>query len=322
MTGENTNHHTPVLLKEVDSFLELNITNESRTKLFDGTLGGGGYSFNFLKKGWEVYSCDLDSEAISKFKYKIESEKIPLENSHLTNSNFSKYIQEFEPNFFDGIVLDLGFSSNQLESSQRGFSYLKPDDYLDLRYDFGSLKPCWKMLYETRSAENLGKILFTYSGEELSFRIARSLISLIDAKKLESELKQDPIKVSEVVKAIEQAIPAKFRPKRNAILSRTWQALRIWTNKEFENLELFLSFSLSKLRLGGKLAVVSFHSLEDKIVTKFMRKASILMEVDDFGNKKSDYKVLTNKAVLPSPEEVSNNPRSRSAMLRVIEKKV
>jgi 16S rRNA (cytosine1402-N4)-methyltransferase len=126
--------------------------------------------------------------------------------------------------------------------------------------------------------------------------------------------------VGEVVDMIRNDLPKKFERKINTVLSRVWQALRVWTNSEFELLEDFLPQAVKRLKIGGRLAVVSFNSLEDKRVAKFMRQLAKPVEVNEFGLKEKSFDLLTPKAIEPDEEEVQKNIRSRSAMLRVIEK--
>lgn len=295
------NHHVPVLLSAVLSRIKIELSEKSPT-IFDATLGGGGYSLAFLDQGYKVYGSDLDAPVVNTLNEKFSAGKFEA-----YQGNFSEVIDRFQNGFFDVIVADLGYSSNQLEDSGRGFSYLKPAEDFDLRYDSRRGDPAYAVLSQLEEKE-LGQVIYRNSGEALSIRIARSLKA------------NSPQKVGEVVTAVRQAIPAKFYRKQNAVLSRVWQALRIEVNREFQNLELFLERSLSKLNPGGLLMVVSFHSLEDKIVTKFMRARAKPVSEDMYGNKTYTYEFLTKKPLLPSTEEVENNVRARSATLRILKK--
>lgn len=306
------NVHVPVMLDEVENYL----FNEDFTakKVFDGTFGGGGYTKSFLEKGAQVWACDLDGTAIERFLGNSDENDLTL-----AESNYAEYITTFEDGFFDGIVLDLGFSSNQLAFSGRGFSYQNKEEILDLRYDDTRGLPAWKKMAKLKDFKDLGKVLYEYSGEKLAGKISRSLFEfrydLVLSKKVK---KGEGLTVGEVVDIIVEAIPKKFQNKTNAILSRIWQAMRIWVNNEFESIERFLPKAINKLKPGGRLCIVSFHSLEDKIITKFMRRVSKPITVDDYGNKEWDYELLTKKALKPSEDEVEANPRSRSAVLRVL----
>ena len=305
------NQHTPVLIDKILEFLPNKI--EKNNRLFEGTLGGGGYTNKFIEKVDRLYVCDLDQSAVDNFLNNLDNgNKTRVEAKQ---SNFSEYIKSFEDNFFDFIVLDLGYSSNQLEFSNRGFSYQKKDEVLDIRYDMSSGIPCWQKISKLKSADDLRRILYNYSGEPLAAKFATPLFEFITQN-------QKPSTVEEVVEIIIENIPKKFRKQTNSILSRIWQALRIYTNQEFENLESFLETSTKKLKPNGLLLIVDFHSLEDKIVTKFMRNTAKPIEIDDFGNKQSYFKILTPKGVKPEDEEIDKNPRSRSATLRVLQKLV
>lgn len=297
------NVHVPVLLEGVMSVIN-NEFGESSLTVFDGTLGGGGYSRRFLESGFTVFGSDLDKDVVDTL-----NEGLGDKSFEARHGNYSEIITEFDDNFFDVIVVDLGYSSNQLDSSGRGFSYQKPDETFDLRYDSSRGQAAWEIICG-KPVENLGKILFRNAGETFANRIARSL-------------KEQPVKtVGELVNAVEKAIPRKFWNKRNAVLSRVWQAFRIEVNQEFEHLDIFLHESLPKLKEGGLLMVVDFHSLEDKMVTQFMRQKSKPVSEDMYGNKTYHYKFLTKKALLPSEEEVDTNVRARSAKLRALKKLV
>ncbi len=325
-TKQNTNVHIPVMLDEVKNYLLTNRLEilqqksqenpqEKTVNLFDGTLGGGGYTQEFINianthnLNLNQYSSDLDQTAIDRVLSYIQCpDHINLE---LRQGNFADVIEQFEDEFFDGIVVDLGFSSNQLEVSGRGFSYLHRDEPLDLRYDQNTSHSCSYRLLAIHNWQQLGKIIYDYSGEDLAARIAKAVYN---------SNKKTPWTVGEFVDLVITVIPITALKRKNQIMSRVWQALRIWVNGEFDSLNKFLPIALTKLNKGGRLVVVSFHSLEDKIVTKFMRDECKPVSEDDFGNKTFDYKLLTVRPLAPTPAEITANPRSRSAMTRVIEK--
>ncbi len=324
------NVHIPVLLKEVESFVfrekATNIDKKPETAnsivIFDGTFGGGGYTQSFLEKGGTVFASDLDLEAVEKgekeFSKEIENEKLSLEVG-----NFGEILGKFKDEFFDAMVVDLGFSSNQMEVGGRGFSYQKTEEEFDLRYNTEKGKKAWEKIVNTRTTDELKKIIFKYSGETFSPKIADSLFENIRTKYRSlknSEQETYFFTVGEVVEAIISAIPDKFKNKQNAILSRVWQALRIWTNNEFTSLQKFLDKSVEKIKPGGVIIVVSFHSLEDKMVTQFFRQLAKPLEVDEFGNKQINWKLLTKKAITPSEEEIEKNVRSRSGLMRVLQR--
>lgn len=299
------NKHIPVLLPEVLSFVP-----KHAKAAFDGTLGGGGHTAALLRQELAVTSSDLDNTAIENFqRFLTDSREARWTGLNL---GFDEALKLQEDASLDFILADLGFSSNQLESGNRGFSYQATEEILDLRYDVLEGLPCWRMIQKTRSDE-LGKIIFRYSGETFAPRIARE----IDILKKDQE-KQ--FTVGDIVTAVDKSIPEKFKNKRNAILSRVWQALRIWTNKEFDHLQKFLEVLPYKLNKGGRAAIICFHSLEDKLVTSKFRILSRPHVIDEYGNTKQYFKILTKQPVIPQEGEINANPRSRSALLRVIEK--
>ncbi len=302
------NQHIPVLLEEIKNYTEKYLFSKKKLTVFDGTFGGGGYSSYFLEKGHRVFACDLDADAL-KLGDGL-SNQYPQKLT-LTNKNYLSYITDFKNKNFDIIVLDLGFSSNQLNFSKRGFSYQKDSQKLDLRYDKNDedLEPAYKWIQKISLAEVLAKILFQNSGEPLSTIIANNIF----------KEKQNLVTVEDFKKIIIKSIPFRKLKNKNAILSRIWQAMRIYTNSELEVLKKFLPIAIDKLKKFGLLMIVSFHSLEDKIVTNYMRDIAN-PEADVYGVKDYSFKLLTKKVVIPSTEEVLQNPRSRSAMLRVLQK--
>jgi 16S rRNA (cytosine1402-N4)-methyltransferase len=312
MTDRN-NFHVPVLINSLVEFL--NLPEKQNFWVFDGTLGGGGYTSKFLDLGMKVTACDLDQKAIEFFqKTNQQEEGNKLELKH---GNFAQIIDEFDPNSLDLAVLDLGYSSNQLEDSGRGFSYLKYDQILDLRYDTSQGALCVEKIYALPSVNRLWGIIYRYSGEKFAKPLARGLFDFIHRRSKEDIL---TITVGEVVEVLENNIPSREKHRKNSILSRVWQSLRIWTNNEFASLEEFLDTVPAKLKQGGFLAIICFHSLEDKIVTQRMRELSKPFETDSYGNKSLNYKLLTPKPITPGEKEIQDNKRSRSATLRVLQK--
>lgn len=308
MSNNFINNHYSVLLTEVVELMLKTGSDAAQSNYFDGTFGGGGYSINLsnrlLEKNrkFQIYACDLDNE----------SSKFCPENLFINfkNANFAEYIQEFPDHSLSGIVLDLGFSTNQLLSSKRGFSYKEDNDILDLRYNHTEGLPLHEKLKRLRGSKELSNIIFQNSGEELSRRIAENIF--LNRKSIKT--------VIEFKSEVDKSIPIKFFYKRNSIYSRVWQAMRIWVNEEFVNIEKFLPIALSKLEKNGILVIVNFHSLEDKIVTKFFRNESQPLVLDEYGNKKTSFEFLTPKAIEPSLEEININTASRSAKLRAIKK--
>jgi 16S rRNA (cytosine1402-N4)-methyltransferase len=296
------NVHIPVLLDSVIEYLPAG----KNLQIFDGTFGGGGYSAAFLQQNHRVYATDLDAEA---FKRGFDLAKVNL-NFSIEHTAFDTGLYNFEDSFFDAIVADLGFSSNQLDHSHRGFSYQQVDDVFDLRYNLESGKPAWQLILELKQPNDLGHIIYRNSGERLSMKMGGLI----------QQAMTDRMLVSSIVEIIDSNLAPQDKKHKNKILSRIWQAIRIWVNDEFTILDNFLEHSLIKLKAGGRLIIVDFHSLEDKRVTKFMRAKAKPIELDDYGNKRQDFRILTKKAVGPSESEILVNPRSRSGLLRVLEK--
>lgn len=299
------NVHISVLKQEILDFCPVGAGN-----VFDATLGGGGHTIALLEKGAKVVSSDLDINAIER----VESIIPDTLRAHWTpiHAGFDEALKMQPNNSIDYLIADLGFSSNQLESGGRGFSYLEQGDVLDLRYNAEKGIPCWRLIQKTQK-DDLGKIIYTYSGEKFAGRIAAEL----DIVKRD----KPDLKVADLVAVVTKVLPAKFQKKRNSILSRVWQALRIWTNDEFKHLEKLLDYIPDKLAPGGRAAIICFHSLEDKMVTKRWRMLTKPLVIDEYGNTEQRFLFLTKEAVVPSETEIISNPRSRSATLRVIERK-
>jgi 16S rRNA (cytosine1402-N4)-methyltransferase len=309
----NQNSHIPVLLDPIISNFLTKNDNKSGENLtiFDGTLGGGSYSIELSKiPNTKVFACDLDVTAIERVNLRIKNEKV--NNLTLKHTNFSDFINEFEDEFFDLIVVDLGFSTNQLKFEQKGFSYQMPEQELDLRYNDEKGQSASKLI-NSISVDTLSKIIYDHSGETFARKIA---LKVGDYKQEKGDLRF----VKDLIECVDLAIPDKFKNKRNQILARVWQSLRIEVNNEFEVLKKFLKKAPEKLKVGGQLSIVNFHSLEDKITTKTFRDLSKTFETDDYGNKGQYYELVTKKPITPDDIELINNPQSRSATLRILKR--
>ncbi|MDD5590006.1 MAG: 16S rRNA (cytosine(1402)-N(4))-methyltransferase RsmH [Candidatus Portnoybacteria bacterium] len=283
--------HISVLAKEVLALLD----PKTGENFIDATVGEGGHAFSILEKiypGGKLLGIDLDKRAIENLKER--STEIILVRG---NFSFLKKIVE-EKNFgpVSGILADLGLSSNELENSGKGFSFLK-DEVLDMR--LGSEGQTAAELINSYGFEDLKEILEKFAEEKFASRIAKKIIE---------ERKIKPIVTTfHLVEIITQATPAFYHHQRIHPATKTFQALRIAVNDELNNLASFLGQALEILIPGGRLAVISFHSLEDRIVKNFFRE----------NQRKSILKILTKKPVRPGPEELVKNPRSRSARLRI-----
>lgn len=305
--------HISVLLNEsVDA---LNIKKDGIYA--DGTLGGGGHSEKILERlsnGGLLIGIDQDAEAICAAKKRLEKfTNVIYENTNFKNIKDILIRNSIEN--IDGAVLDLGVSSYQLDNADRGFSYIA-DSRLDMRMDLSSELDAYRVV-NTYSEENLAKIFFEYGEEKFSRRIASQIVKTRGEKPIETTLE-----LSELVK---KCIPQKTVKKGSHPAKRVFQALRIEVNGELAILEGALNDFFDVLKPGGRLAVISFHSLEDRIVKNtFASLAKGCVCPKDFPvcvcGKKPRGKIITRKAVVPSDDEIDRNKRSKSSKLRVIEK--
>lgn len=305
--------HISVLLNEsVDA---LNIKKDGIYA--DGTLGGGGHSEKILERlsgSGLLIGIDQDSEAICAAKKRLEKfTNVIYENTNFKNIKDILIRNSIEN--IDGAVLDLGVSSYQLDNADRGFSYIA-DSRLDMRMDLSSELDAYKVV-NTYSEENLAKIFFEYGEEKFSRRIASQIVKTRGEKPIETT-----IELSELVK---KCIPQKTVKKGSHPAKRVFQAIRIEVNGELAILEGALNDFFDVLKPGGRLAVISFHSLEDRIVKNtFASLAKGCICPKDFPvcvcGKKPRGKIITRKAVVPSDDEIDRNKRSKSSKLRVIEK--
>jgi 16S rRNA (cytosine1402-N4)-methyltransferase len=303
-------HHKPVLLQESIDFL---ITNEAGF-YFDGTLGFGGHSEEILKRLCPrgiLVSTDLDTNAFSYSKKKFEAD----ERAKVYNFNYSlvDVIAKIESiEFFDGILVDLGVSSFQLDNSEAGFSY-SADTKLDMRFD-KNLKISAADLINTFDENELTGIFREYGEERNSKLIARKICELRKIKKINT--------TGELKELVSELVPERYLRKS---LSRIFQALRIYVNSELDTLKSFLNNSVKVLKKGGRIVVISYHSLEDRVVKEFFKyenqKCVCPKDIPVCCcNKEPTLKIITRKPVVPSAEEIEFNKRARSAKLRVAER--
>jgi 16S rRNA (cytosine1402-N4)-methyltransferase len=310
MTNYPHSYHLPVLLPDVIKFL---ITDPEGIYL-DGTLGGGGHAEEILKvlKEKSLYiGVDQDLEAIQYAESRLN--KYPNIRIHQSNfAEFGNVLDKLDLKEIDGILLDLGVSSHQIDAAERGFSYMQ-DAPLDMRMDQESQKTAGYLLNNLDEKE-LSNIFFLFGEERKSRQIARKIVDYRQST---------PIDRSEQLKQIiDRVIPGRFAVKSYA---RIFQALRIAVNQELQFLEEALQAIVNYLKTGGRCVIISYHSLEDRIVKNFLRKkANPCTCPPDFPicvcGLEPEFKILTSRAVMASEMEIRNNPRSRSARLRVGEK--
>jgi 16S rRNA (cytosine1402-N4)-methyltransferase len=303
------NSHIPVMLKEVLSSLHLH----DEGIYVDGTFGVGGYSRAMLKQeGCKVYGIDRDPQAVSLGKA-LEQESPNFKMIHGRFSQMKELLESQSVKEVDGIALDLGVSSPQLDQRERGFSF-RFDGPLDMR--MAQEGTTAEEVVNYYSEAQLSDIIFNYGEERYARRIARALVKVRDEEMITTTLQLAEVIRSVVPRSREGIDPA----------TRTFQGLRIYINRELEELSEGLKAAEALLVPGGRLVIVSFHSLEDRIVKEFFRKKSQAPQQASRHQpalptiNKSTLKVLTPKPLQASAEEVRINPRSRSAKLRVAEK--
>ncbi len=327
--------HIPVMLDEVLEYLD----PRSGQKIIDCTLGGGGYTFAIAKKVGEkgrVVAFDADKMAIRNAKEKIKTHPILSQEGNkninkniiLKHENFknlqtaineiSKSKKELAANNYDGIVFDLGLSSAQLEDRNRGFSF-QLDAPLDMSFGqtTDNRQRTTKYIVNNYNQDELEKILREYGEERFSHRIAKKIV--------EARKEREIGTTGQLVSIIQEAVPKRFQKGKTHVATKTFQALRIETNRELESLKSVLPQTLKVLKSGAKIVIVSFHSLEDRIVKHFfkdMARGCICPKEAPICvcKNKPKIKIITKKPVLPSAEEIKENPRARSAKLRVGQK--
>lgn len=287
--------HRPVLLKE-----SIELLRPERGKVFvDATINGGGHSKEILKrmaKGAVLIGIDEDNNLIKSLKNKLK-EEIKEKKLFLINGNF-RNLKKLIRKKADGVIFDLGMSSFQLEMSGRGFSFQRDEPLVMTFSDNWRNKITAMEILNTWSREELEKILKEYGEERFAARIAEGIV------KTRAQIKFK--KTKDLVNAILNSVPPSSRRGRIHPATRTFQALRIAVNDELNALKDGLIQAFEILNKNGRIVVISFHSLEDRIVKNFFKEKM----------KQNQGKILTKKPIRPAPEEIRQNPRSRSAKLR------
>ena len=294
--------HIPVLLDEAMDILNI----EPGNVYVDGTLGGGGFSEEILKrlnKGGFLIGIDRDAEAVKNARTEFES-KFDNKNFKLFHSNFSKIDEIVKAAGFteiDGIVLDLGISSIQLEGG-RGFSFNEDEGGggLDMRMDKETGLTAYDIV-NGYSEQNIADIIYKFGDEKFSRRIAKRIIEYRKNKPVETSQELADI----VRKAVYKGY-VKFKKFKTDPATKTFMALRIFVNEEYDSLAEFLEKLKNVLKKGGKAVIISFHSGEDRLVKHFLKNNLV-------------FKPLNKKPIVPGEEEIKKNPRSRSAKLRAFE---
>lgn len=303
--------HKSVLLAE--TIRGLNIKEDGI--YVDCTLGGGGHSSEILKHltTGRLIAIDQDQEALNHTK-ELLSDYSNITFVHSNFENLAAIIDEHAPQGVDGILMDLGVSSYQLDNPERGFSYMN-DAPLDMRMDQEAEFTAYDVVNDYSEAD-LYRIIKEYGEERFASRIARMIVRFREEDKINSTFELNEI--------IKRAIPAKDRRTGPHPSKRTFQAIRIEVNRELSILKKTIEEGIARLKLGGRFAIITFHSLEDRIVkTTFRQQAdpcTCPSHLPCVCGKTPIVSLVSRKAIEPGKEELSENPRSRSAKLRLCEK--
>ena len=309
MEEKERSYHIPVLLRESVEGLRI----RPNGVYVDVTFGGGGHSRTILSQLNEqgrLYGFDQDSDA----------ERNALSDPRFTfvRSNF-RYLSNFMRYYgqrgqVDGVLADLGVSSHHFDEAGRGFSFRLADDAVDVPLDMRMNTRAQLTAAEvvnTYTEEALTDVFYLYGELKMARRLANTIVKARETKKME--------KIAELLEVIQ---PLVGKDKEKKFLAQVFQALRMEVNDEMQALRLMLRDALRELKTGGRLVVISYHSLEDRLVKNFMKTGNFegKSEQDFYGNLRSPLRVINNKVIVPSDEEIERNPRSRSAKLRIAEK--
>lgn len=295
-TPDNISVHQPVLLQEVITFLD----PQPGDFIIDGTVDGGGHAAVIIDRIGEkgnFMGLDWDKQLLERTAKRFADRK----NIILLHGNYAELPEIMQVNDLgkaDGLLIDLGFSSEQLEASGRGFSFNEAhkDEPLLMTYD-DSRTPLYQILRE-QNEESLANIIFEFGGERASRRIAKAI---------KDHGRKNPIRTSgELADIVRSVLPSKYEHGRIDPATRTFQAFRIYANGELENLKTLLANLEKILKPGGRAVIISFHSVEDGMVKRAFQSLA----------KESKITILTKKPVEGTREEIKNNPRSRSAKIR------
>ncbi len=286
----STSVHTSVLPAEVMSFLAV----KPGMRVVDGTLGGGGHTrllAEAVGPDGLVIAVDRDPIAIERGARELAG--LPVRFAQANFRDIPEVLDAVGLDAVDAVLLDVGLSSDQLSDESRGFSF-DSDGPLDLRFDPTEGEPAWRMVNRMKP-ESLADIIFEYGEERFSRRIARKIAAVREKQPIRS--------AREFARIVTSAIPKQYPPPRIHPATRTFQALRIAVNEELKSLRIALERIPTRLVPGGRLVVISFHSLEDRLVKQAFRNTQV-------------WECLTRSPIEASNEEVLRNPRSRSAKLR------
>jgi 16S rRNA (cytosine1402-N4)-methyltransferase len=304
-------YHTPVLLKESIDGLDI----RPGGVYVDVTFGGGGHSREIMRRlteGGRLYAFDQDEDAYDHYKYQVENDSLDEVQFTFVRSNF-RYLKNFlryyhEPQA-DGILADLGVSSHHFDESQRGFSF-RFDGPLDMRMNQRASRTAADVV-NTFDERQLSDIFYLYGELRQSRRLAAAIVA---------QRRTQPITTIQQLRDVVEPFCGRDREKKD--LARVFQALRIEVNQEMDALREMLQQATEVLRTGGRLSIITYHSLEDRIVKNLMKTGNCegREDKDFFGRVTAPFRLVNSRVITPSAEEQERNPRSRSAKLRIAEK--
>jgi len=295
-------NHIPVLRDESIDGLSI----RSGDIIIDGTLGGGGHTFEIIRRfgsGVKVIGLDFDSDAIDRAKALIGELPHDVVFRTIGFQDMDKVLDELNIPHVDRILLDLGLSSFQLEIAGRGFSFKKDEPLLmTMKKNPTEEDLTARDIVNTWEEKTLADIIYGFGEEKYSRKIAKAIVEARDEKSIETTF--------DLVEIIDKAVGRAYRGMKIHPATRTFQALRIATNSELTNLEKVIEKGFNRLSIGGRISIITFHSLEDRIVKHAFSK----LKKEGYAN------VITKKPIIPTSDEIITNPRARSAKLRIIEK--
>lgn len=306
--------HIPVMLEECMQALDL----KNKGIYFDGTIGAAGHSYEILKRtspDGRLIATDLDDEAIAAATSRLKQFENRFQIFKANYKSYEQVLSEAGVEYLDGILLDFGVSSHQLDDGDRGFSYMQPDAPLDMRMDREQTLTA-EYIVNNYSVSELTEILRDYGEEKFAPRIAANIVK--------ARMGSPITKSGELTRIIESSIPAKFR-QNGPPARKSYQAIRIAVNGELTGLYECVLGLTRRLKKGGRIAIITFHSLEDRIVKQAFRMLECDCVCDKslpvcVCGKKQEIEIITKKPIIAAVEEMAINPRSRSAKLRVAKK--
>jgi len=306
-------NHVSVLLKEAVEGLNI----KENGVYLDGTLGGAGHSKEIVKRlaSGRLIGVDQDTNAIEKAKAELKEYEDKVTIVHDNFSNIKDILRRLDIDKIDGVLLDLGVSSHQLDEGERGFSY-NQDAFLDMRMDTTQDLKAWDIV-NMYSKKDIERIIREYGEENWASRVAEFI---------EMERQVKPIDTTgDLVEVIKKAIPSGARRNGPHPAKRTFQAIRIEVNRELDIIRDTIIDIASVLNPGGRISIITFHSLEDRIVKETFKELNLDCICPSvlpicMCNKERELKIITRKPIIPSEEELEANPRARSAKLRVGER--